>query len=513
MIILFYFHRSNKNNLRMVDYTRKKEIIMKKGKEAIPLKDGVEYRRAKGWRIAFSCSSSGLMGMTFYILMGYASYVANVGYGIATAVVGIILTATRVIDGVTDPLVAFIIDKTKLKAGKIRLWAILGWAIESLAVFMMYVWASGKGHGVPFFVVTYCVYVIGYTMVNIINQTIPHALTNDPKQRPMVGIWSTVFNYFVPMFLSMAIMMFILPRYGEFNVPMLAATCKLCVAVSFAGLIITYIGISPYDKMEYIGAPVKKESVKFRDMVNLFKSNKALQMFIIAGASDKIAQQTISQSIITTLLYGIILGNMQISTMLSVVSMLPSIVFAIIGAKHAGKHGNKESTVVWTRACMIVAAISVVFFCVLSGNPQIILQKMPLMIVFVLLNFALNGCKMSVTTANNAMMADVIDYEYDRSGKLMPATVTGTYAFIDKLVSSFGALIATSSVAILGYTATMPQPGDAYTMGIFWFTMAIYYGLPLVGWACTLVAMKHSPLSKEEMVEVQKRISERKEDK
>ena len=125
MIIFFYFYRSNKNNLKMVDYTRKKEIIMKKGKEAIPLKDGVEYRRAKGWRIAFSCSSSGLMGMTFYILMGYASYVANVGYGIATAVVGIILTATRVIDGVTDPLVAFNIDKTKLKAGKLRLWAIL----------------------------------------------------------------------------------------------------------------------------------------------------------------------------------------------------------------------------------------------------------------------------------------------------------------------------------------------------------------------------------------------------
>ena len=294
MIISFYFYRSNGNILNMVDSTEKKETIMKRGNESSSQNGGVEYRRAKGWRIAFSCSSSGLMGMTFYILMGYASYVANVGYGIATAVVGFILTATRILDGVTDPIVAFLIDKTKLKAGKIRLWAFLGWVIESLAVFMMYVWASGKGHGVPFFIVTYCVYVIGYTMVNIINQTIPHALTNDPKQRPMVGIWSTVFNYFVPMFLSMAIMMFILPRYGELNVPMLGATCKLCVAVSFVGLIITIIGISPYDKLEYIGAPVKKESVKLRDMVSLFKSNKALQMFIVAGASDKSAQQTIS---------------------------------------------------------------------------------------------------------------------------------------------------------------------------------------------------------------------------
>ena len=484
---------------------------MKKGDSNISTtQDGVTYRRAKGWRIAFSASSSGLMGMTFYILMGYASYVANVGYGIATAIVGVILTATRILDGVTDPLVAFLIDKTKTKFGKIRIWVTIGWLVETLAVFMMYVWASGKGHGVIFFIATYCVYIIGYTMVNITNQTIPHALTNDPKQRPMVGIWSTVFNYFVPMLLSMAIMMFILPKYGEFNVPMLADTCKLCVAVSFVGLIITCIGITPYDKMDYMGAPVKKESIKVRDMISLFKSNKALQTFIIAGASDKIAQQTISQSIITTLLYGIILGNMQISTILSVISMLPSIVFAIIGGKHAGKHGNKESTITWTRACMLVALLSVVFFIIFSGNPHVILQKMPLMIIFVVLNFALNGCKMCVTTANNAMMADVIDYEFDRSGNLLPATVTGTYAFIDKLISSFGALIATSSVAILGYTTTMPQPGDAYTKGIFWFTMAIYYGLPLLGWACTLVAMKYSPLSKEGMVEVQSRIASKK---
>ena len=116
---------------------------MKKGDSNISTtQDGVTYRRAKGWRIAFSASSSGLMGMTFYILMGYASYVANVGYGIATAIVGVILTATRILDGVTDPLVAFLIDKTKTKFGKIRIWVTIGWLVETLAVFMMYVWAS-----------------------------------------------------------------------------------------------------------------------------------------------------------------------------------------------------------------------------------------------------------------------------------------------------------------------------------------------------------------------------------
>ena len=72
--------------------------------------NGIVYRRAKTWRVALAGCSSGI-GMCFYVLLGLASYVANEGYGIATAVVGIILTATRILDGVTDPIIAIIIDK------------------------------------------------------------------------------------------------------------------------------------------------------------------------------------------------------------------------------------------------------------------------------------------------------------------------------------------------------------------------------------------------------------------
>ena len=67
--------------------------------------NGIVYRRAKTWRVALAGCSSGI-GMCFYVLLGLASYVANEGYGIATAVVGIILTATRILDGVTDPIIA-----------------------------------------------------------------------------------------------------------------------------------------------------------------------------------------------------------------------------------------------------------------------------------------------------------------------------------------------------------------------------------------------------------------------
>ena len=51
------------------------------------------------------------------------------------------------------------------------------------------------------------------------------------------------------------------------------------------------------------------------------------------------------------------------------------------------------------------------------------------MIAYVVLTLLLNGAKMCVTTANTSFMADIIDYELDRTGKYVPAVVAGTYSF------------------------------------------------------------------------------------
>jgi len=93
--------------------------------------------------------------------------------------------------------------------------------------------------------------------------------------------------------------------------------------------------------------------------------------------------------------------------------MLPSIIFAFIGAKYAGKHGNKEAMVTWTYVCITVAAVLVVLFIFI--DPTLIATTLPMMIVYVLLTLVLNGAKMCVTMSSNAMMADIIDYELDRS--------------------------------------------------------------------------------------------------
>lgn len=482
---------------------------MATNKISASMADGVEYRRAKLWQIIL-VAANGLNGMAVYSLIGMASYSASIGYGIATAIIAGLLTFTRIFDAITDPLLAFLYDRMNTRWGKVRPLMLLGWAVQSLGLFFMFTAFSSKGHGVPTFLLCYMLYVIGYTIVNMTAQTLPALMTNDPKQRPMVGVWFTIFNYMVPMILTIVLNVVMLPRFGgTYNQAFLSAATFLVIFVSLIGVILVCIGVSAYDKPEFFeGTKKGDQRLKVKDMISVLKSNRPLQCYIASAASDKIAQQAQSASVVTTMLLGILIGNMGLGTILSVIGMLPSIIFAFIGAKYAGKHGHKESIVRWTTLSLIANAVMILFFIVIE--PSSIAHMGITMILFVLLTLVCNGFAMGITTSNTGFMADIIDYELDRSGKYIPAVITGTYSLVDKIVSSFSGAIATGCVAIIGYTATLPQPGDEATAGVFWMTMFLRYGLAIIGWLVTLLAMRFCGLDRKEMIEVQKRISEKK---
>lgn len=472
--------------------------------------DGVQYRRAKLWQIIlYACN--GFVGMSIYSLINLASYSASIGYGIATAALGIILTCTRILDGVTDPLLAFVYDRVNTRFGKLRVLMVSGFAIEAIALLCMFNFMSSKGFGWPVFTIFYVIYVIGYTITNMTAQTIPAIMTNDPKQRPTVGVWSTAFNYLVPMIMMMVLNMVLLPMFGgTYNQAFLSAACWVCLGMGAVGTVLVCVGVSEFDKPEnFTGTRRISEPLKMRDMVDVLAHNKPLQCYIASNASDKLAQQVGSQAVINTLLFGILIGNMGLSTMLTVVSMIPSIFFAAFGARYAGRHGSKNGIVTWSYVSMGITALQVLFF-IFTDPKQIAVMGSPSMIVYVLLNLALNGSNMCITTCNTSFMADTIDFELDRSGRYVPAVVSGTYSFIDKIITAFSAVIATTSIMVVGYTHSLPQPSDALTPGIFWLTLALKFGLSLIGWAITLITMRDCPLTKESMVDIQKRIAEKK---
>lgn len=473
--------------------------------------DGVVYRRARTWEIAFSQLNNG-SAMIFYVLVGLMSYLQNAGYGIAVAVAGIILTVTRVFDGLIDPLIAIVIERVTFRFGKLRFFMLTGWAIRSLAILLLFVWGSDTGLGPVFFIAMYLVYIVGSSMNDIAGQMSGPVLTNDPRQRPTVQVWATVYAYLVPAIFTIISTVVFLPRHGnEFTVAMLSETAIVYVVCSFFFQVLACVGVSRVDKpgsFEHLSITKTDAKVSARDMWNVLAHNGPFQRYLISGASDKLAQVVRSQAVIGTLMWGILLGNMQLGTTLSLIAILPGILFAIFGARYNGKHGSKAATVTWTWICLILAAV-LAAFCVVI-DPRSILGSLPLTIIFFLVYLLLNGASMVVTVASGAMRADIIDYELDRSGKYLPATVTATYNIVDQIISSLGSTLALGAVALIGFTTVMPQPTDSPNQAILLMTMLLFFGLPILGWVCTLFAMHGYKLDRVEMIEVQKRVANRK---
>ena len=228
--------------------------------------DGVQYRRAKLWQIiCYACN--GLVGMSVYSLIGMASYSASIGYGITTAAVGIILTCSRILDGITDPLLAFVYDRVNTKFGKLRILLVAGYLIEALALYGMFTGFSSKGLGLPVFALLYVLYIIGYTVSNMTAQTIPAIMTNDPRQRPILGVWTTAFNYLVPMVMSMVLNVVLLPKCGgTYNQAFLTAACNITLIVAAIGTLLVCLGVSAFDKPESFVGTKKAEPLKMADI-------------------------------------------------------------------------------------------------------------------------------------------------------------------------------------------------------------------------------------------------------
>ena len=500
-------------------------MTMGKIKTQLREENGVTYKRAKTWHIALS-TMTGCAQMVFYMLMGAATYIGNANFGILVAVTGIIITGSRLFDGITDPIIAFFLERFNSKFGKIRFSILVGWGLMATATTLLCNVGPKLGLtgfvGCLYFIVCYAIYIIGYTFGSIAGQINANVLTNDPKQRPTIGVWNTTYAYLTPMIMSVVASAVILPRFDNIQGTGYFATYNIVVVfVSLFFYILACIGIAPYDipeNFEGIKSAVSKDDrPSTKDMMSLIKENKEFQRFIIAATSDKLAQTVGSASVVSTMLYGIIIGSMAMSSILSAVAMLPSIIFAVIAARMAGKQGSRAVMVKWTWICIILnlAYAAYIMFAptqlvgsIITGNRST--GAILMTVAFLLFSFGNSAVKMVVSVATGTLRMDIVDYELDRSGKYMPATVSATYSFIDKIVSSFGATIATVCVGFIGYTTAAPQQGDPLTFGVKLMTVILMIGFPIIGWICTLIAMKNSTITYEKMAEVQKSIADKK---
>jgi Na+/melibiose symporter-like transporter len=294
----------------------------------------------------------------FMFIAYYATGVA----GLVVVAVSTVLTFMRVWDGFTDPIIGFIIDRTKTKFGKFRPFMILGNVILAILTLVIFRTTHLVPEGLRFiyFVLMYGIYIIGYSFQTTCTRAAQTALTNDPKQRPMFSLFDALYNSALFIGLQNFVAVYLVPKHGGFTLSFFNEFTVIAIITSAVFTLLAVMAISSKDVEENWGIPGDKP-VKFSEYWPILKGNRPLQMLVVSAATDKLAMTTRQNAVVSVIIYGILMSNYALSGQLMLITTPATIIITFIGIGYARKMGIKKAYVAATWICIALSAVFFIF--------------------------------------------------------------------------------------------------------------------------------------------------------
>lgn len=470
--------------------------------------------RARLWQIGgFALNNTATNLYLFFML--YISYYLTGLVGVGVVLVSTFLTAMRIWDGITDPFIGYIVDKTNGRFGKNRPFMVIGNAMLALTSFIMIsvTHKLPKGGRFIFFIVLYLVYIIGYTIQCVVTKSAQTCLTNDPKQRPLFSVFDGVYNATLFALLPVLFNNHLAKKHGGFTEQFFKTGWVITACVSAVFTLLAVLSIASKDRKEFFGTG-KIVKVGFKDYWDVLKHNRAIQMLVVSASTDKLALITQGNATVSVMIFAIICGNFALSGAVAAYTAIPVLLFLLFGAGYiATRLGQRKAMLFGTIGGIVSCVLSIVLFYV--GNPADL--SLPgvegfhgwnlFTIVFLVLFLAMKGFTGVSGNIVIPMTADCADYEVYRSGKYVPGLMGTLFSSVDKIISSLGTTIIGLMCAAIGFRENLPEINTVLTPQLKFVGIFSMYGLLIIGLVCNLIAMKFYPLTKEKMEEVQEKIA------
>lgn len=468
------------------------------------------YNNAKMWQIGFFSLNNCATNIAMFLMMQYSYFTQNV-LGLAAAIIGLIATGTRIFDAVTDPLVGFLVDRTNGRFGKFRPYMLIGNIIIWASLIVIFNtpadWSIHQKY--IFTSIFYVVYILGYTCQTVVTKAGQAVLTNNPKQRPIFAGFDSVLTQMASALVPMLITTILAEKYsvGEFtgeggkslgmiNPAMWKEAVLILAAVSFVFTVLAIIGISQKDRPEFFGHAGTQPKVKFRDYKDIVVHNRPIQMLIISAATDKLGQLLMSGTM--TYLFANMLLNSRLQGVFSSMLIVPLVIVSISGVFVSRRFGLKKTFLVGTWGSMIML---VIMFAV-RPNPEAPAIFLGLYLV--------QKCLASMGNSGIIpMIADCTDYESYRSGRFVPGMMGTMFSFIDKIISSFSAMIQGFALTLAGVGNVVIRPNEPVNNTFNMAIMVCFCIVPILGHIATIIAMRWYNLDKDKMAEIQTELESR----
>lgn len=472
------------------------------------------YKQAHLWQIGFFSLNTCATNL-YLAMMAYVSYYANGIAGISVVMISMLLTVMRVFNGITDPLVGYIIDKAHGRFGKFRPFMVIGNLLLAVSCVLLYFTTHHMPLflRIPYFILVYGLFIVALTFQTAVTKSAQSVITNDPKQRPICTFFDSTFISAAYGGVALYVSARLIPCYGSFNNPLLFAEFIIVtVALSMLCTLLAIIGIWSKDRDENFVLPVgnhHESSLTIKAYLDVLKHNRPIQMLVIAASTDKFASVVYSHAAVTVMMYGIIMDNYSVYGLIGIVTALPSTLIVLFGIWLARHHGQRKVLIWFTWASIFLQLLmGALLMC--DAIDTVSFKRINLMtVIFVSVFAVLNGCKSITNNMVIPMIADCTDYELYRSGHFVPGLMGALFSFVDNFVSSLGTAFVGIVLSIIGFGNAFPQVGDAKTPLILWSTIFFYCVTPIAGWVISLIAMQYYRLDKKRMEDIVKELNKK----
>jgi Na+/melibiose symporter-like transporter len=481
--------------------------------------NAVTVNRAKMYQLVLFPMNNGATNVYYVLVLSYiATFGANV-LTLGTMFASVMVTAMRLCDAITDPIIGTMMDRTNGKFGKFRPFMIIGNITMAVSVLIMYeltplipddmMWLRYIA-----FVALYFIWVIGYTFQTSCTRSGQTVLTNDPNQRPLFTIFNTI-GSLIGMG-SIQILAPVLAKQfkesgGYSSAAFFRTIAPIGIIVSIFLTILAIIAIWEKDQSKYFGLGSKTQKVKLKEYVEIIRDNKPMQRLMVAGAGCKLAFSVANNTTVLCMLYGCMMGNYDgLYLPMMIIGYAFSVPFFLLTVRTSQKYGQSTSLlrfVSMATVCYVgVFAMLALwghgdrFVLSIMGDSGIAINLYTIIFIVV---FGLGyGAFYATADMPIPMVADCSDYETYRSGKYIPGIMGTLFSLVDKLVSSLSATIVGIAVGLIGLDI-LPTQYSPYTQGMNIVVLVLFSVIPIIAGCATIWAMKGYALTGEKMKEIQ----------
>lgn len=428
-----------------------------------------------------------------YLLLGlYVMKFSTDVLLIAPAVMGLIFSASRIWDAVSDPLVGYLSDRTRSRLGRRRSWLIASIIPIGLAFVMVFAPPADLTDGA--LVAWMAVAIIGFysamTVFFVPHLSLGAELSRNYHERSRLFGMRHAFYTFGSI-LSLVTFYFLIraEQQGPEAARELARTLAIVMAVVMSGLI-AYAGAQLREPAEYQGRMNANPFQAFRDVWG----NPHARLLIVVTFIENIGSAAIG--VLTLYIAQYVVGAPTLAPLFILCYMIPSTASVPLWIPLSRRFGKVR---LWMFS-MLLTGVSFGAMFALPFLDGLLLKSVYIAIAAVFAGLAA-GCG---GTISPSVQSDVIDYDEYRTGERKEGSYFAAWNFVYKGGMGVMLLLTGFVLQFVGFTPNQPQ---SMTVQV---AMVTLYGLfPLVCYLAGAALFSRFTLDETAHAEIRRALDER----